>query len=422
MILNCIITSIEFISIFLISHKLSKTSIRPKIRDFIFLILALAANQLTTDFPLFSWILGQTICIVYIFCFPEIPKYESIFLASATLILVVSLQFIAAFILSVLVSSNVLYSDYIGIIGNLTALLLAILILYFTPVQIIYQNIILAHFVYKTLLLYTYIILFVLLLFFKYDIIALYNNVYIILFILLILMLSNTCILYYDREIRRRNQELAEYQKNLPIYESLIKEIRTNQHEFSNRLQNLEWLADTCKTYEELSAALHKYTKTYQKPLRAYPLLKINMPLLAAALYNQSIRAEESGIIVHFDVVSQILHSRVSESNLSDFSNILLQNAIEACKNGDTIYVHIESDDIQTKIEIRNPADRQITLEELNGFFSYGFSTKSRNSQNSPRGFGLYFLKKELNKYNGNIRTNCIEYQGSYWIIFSIEI
>lgn len=422
MILNCIITSIELITVFIISHKLSKTSIRPKIRDFIFIILALTANQLTSDFPLFSWMLGQTICIVYIFCFSEVSNSESIFLAFATLILLVCLQFISAFLLSILVSPSTLYSDYIGIIGNLTSLLLAILIIYFTPVQKIYQNIILAHFVYKILLLYSYVILFVLLLFFKYNIIALYDNVYIILFILLLLMLSNTCILYYDREIRRRNQELAEYQKNLPIYESLIKEIRTNQHEFSNRLQNLERLSDTCKTYEELSTALHKYTNAYQKPLRAYPLLKINMPLLAAALYNQSIRAEESGIIVHFDVASQILHSRVSESHLTDFSNILLQNAIEACKDGDTIYVHIESNDVQTKIEIRNPADHQITLEELNNFFSYGFSTKSKNSKNTTHGLGLYFLKKELDKYHGNIRANCIKYQGSYWIIFSIEI
>lgn len=422
MILYCIIISIEFISIFIISHGLSKASMQPKLHDFIFLTIALFANQLTANLPLFSWILNQTIFIIYISQFVINKKNEGIFLAFATLILVVILQFIAAFILSVSVSSEALYSDYIGIVGNLIGLLLAIALLRFSPIQKIYLNIILARFVYKTLLLYSYVTLFVLLLFFKYDIMDLYNNVYVILSIILLLMLSNTCILYYDREVSRRNQELIEYQKSLPIYESLIKEIRTNQHEFSNRLQNLERLPDTCKTYEEISSALKKYTKSYKKPMRAYPLLTVNMPLLAAALYNQSIRAEESGILVHFDVVNQKLNSRVSENQLTDFANILLQNAIEACSDGDNIYVHIESDDIQTKIEIRNPVDRQITLDELNSFFNYGFSTKSTENNDSSHGLGLYFLKKEMDKYHGNIRTNCIKYQDSYWIIFSIEI
>lgn len=424
MIFNTIITTLEFISIYYISHALSHKSLKPTLYDFGFLILSLGLDAFVTTYPLLSWILSQTICIIYISGFVARKRSEGIFLAFATLILTMAFQFLSAVVMILVLPNDLAVSgEYSGIIGNGLSLICAILILTFTKIRNLYNNIILARFMYKSILLYSYMILVVALLYFKYDLTALYEYTYVILFVILLLVLSNTAILYYDHEISRKNHELSAYQKNLPIYESLIKDIRTSQHEFSNRLQNLEHLPDTCSTYEELRDALQRYTTTYRKPMRAYPLLTINMPLLAAALYNQTLRAEDAGIIISFDVVNHTLHSRISEAELTDYANILLQNAIEACREGDNIYVQITSSETTTCIEIRNPIDRKLTITEINRFFESGYSTKTSHKQDGiTHGLGLYHLKKELEKKNGYIRANCIELQGKYWISFTIEI
>ena len=59
----------------------------------------------------------------------------------------------------------------------------------------------------------------------------------------------------------------------------------------------------------------------------------------------------------------------------------------------------------------------------LNKLFDYGYSTKNNSKQDGiSHGLGLHYLKKEVEKQHGNIRANCIELQGNYWISFSIDI
>lgn len=425
MILSSIITALEFLSIYFISHKLSSKSLKPTIIDFIFLIVTVSFNTFFSVQPIISLFFSQVVCILYISLFVASNWNQGIFLAFITLLLIFAFQFTAALLMVVILPKEINISDdFSGVIGNLITLSIAIILLSFTKIKHIFNLIIQARFMYKSLLLYSYIILMLILLYFKYDLSKLYDNTFIIIFVILLLMLSNTCILYYDNEITRKNLELISYNKNLPIYESLINDIRNSQHEFSNRLQNLEQLPSTCSTYDELVNALQRYSNIYSKPLRAYPLLKINMPLLAAALYNQALRAEQEGIIVSFDVATSTINSKASETELTDYANILLQNAIEACKPEDNIYVQITSDDERTSIKIRNPIDEKLSISKLNKLFEYGFSTKhtSQKMDGLSHGLGLYFLKKQLEKHNGYISVNCIERDDKNWICFIVEI
>lgn len=119
------------------------------------------------------------------------------------------------------------------------------------------------------------------------------------------------------------------------------------------------------------------------------------MPLLAAALYNQTLRAADAGLIISFDIVNPILHSGVSEEALTDYANILLQNAIEACNDGDKFYVQIKSTETTTCIEIRNPINHKLSIPEINKLFDYGYSTKNNSKQDGiSYGLGLHYLKQ----------------------------
>ena len=239
-------------------------------------------------------------------------------------------------------------------------------------------------------------------------------------FILSITIIVNICILYYDQNNYKKEQELLSYKKNLPIYETLINDIRSSQHEFSNRIQSIINLSVICDDCETLKENLLKYSTDFSKPLQAYPLLTINMPLLAASIYSLAAKAYELGINVQFDILSNNLKSNAPENVISDLAAILLQNAIEASSSGNEIYILLSSDE-KTKIEIRNQVDRKVSPEELSSFFKQGYSTKNK-SDSKKHGLGLYYLKKQIHKYNGNVTVNCSNFNDKNWVCIQVEI
>ena len=100
--------------------------------------------------------------------------------------------------------------------------------------------------------------------------------------------------------------------------------------------------------------------------------------------------------------------------------SILLQNAIDACSQNDTIYIRLESLPESIRFEVRNPTDHLLNYSELTHFFDQGFTTK--NEKQSSHGFGLYLLRKEIQKANGSILTDCYSFENKFWISISIEI
>lgn len=179
----------------------------------------------------------------------------------------------------------------------------------------------------------------------------------------------NSCLLFYEQRLNFEKQKVLSYEENLPLYQSLIDEIRSNQHEFSNRIQNLEALPSVCKDYESLSKALLSNTASYHKPLCTYPLLLLDMPLLAATLYNLHTMADSKGIIFHFDICSQHIESKAPEYELSDFISILIHNTLEACMEGDHVYIQLNSSNHNLHFEIRNPVLVDFNTHEVSLFF-----------------------------------------------------
>jgi signal transduction histidine kinase len=315
----------------------------------------------------------------------------------------------------------VISPDFTGIIGNITVFILFMILFHFTHLKYIYEKILVSTFPYRIILIYSYIFIYTIILVSKIDMTKLYDNTYIIVLAILLLVIVNFCIMYYDQKTIKQRHEINSYKKNLPIYKSLIDEIRSNQHEYSNRLQSLQQLSETCKDYAELKNALQTYTTSYSKPLRAYPLLHINMPLLAAALYNLSINAENNNINIQFDIISTEISSTISEDQLADYFCVLLQNAIEECEDGDNIYVKLSSESNKVEFEVRNPVKKLIPTEDITLFFKKGYSTK-QDTTDKTRGYGLYYLHKQILKNNGNIYADCTEFNNTFWMIFKISI
>lgn len=413
---------LEFISFCITIHFFLDIPLRPDKRNLTACFIMILFSFLVHKSVVSAWVTGQILYLLYACTFKKHRMIDRLLLYCLSYLTIVLCQLAIIFMLSIW---NIAFDErYVSIIGNLLTIALLIILFLFTSYRKLYRFIAGAYYVYKMLLINSYLIIAAVLLYVKINSSDFYKNILYFITIVALIIAFNACILYYDQKLFLEHQQLISYQKNLPIYKALIDEIRASQHEFSNRIQNLEQLPYICKDYDSLCAALRKNTKDYQKPLRAYSLLQLNMPLLAATLYNLYILAIEKDITILFDISSPRIESHAPEYELSDFISILTQNAIEACKSGDTIYIHIVSTNGRLCFEIRNPIEQPLSTADLAKLFQKDFSTKTDQTKidGLNHGLGLYHLSNEVRVFNGAIGVDCTQYDNCYWIIFNLEV
>jgi len=165
---------------------------------------------------------------------------------------------------------------------NIITLFVILMFTKFAPIHRLYDIVINSVMPVKFLLINGYLVFLCTLLAFKINDTSIYMNFLHILIIFALTIAINVCVLYYDKTLQNAQKELESYQKNIPIYETLISELRANQHEYSNKLQSLQNLPFSCKDYDSLCNALNQYTACSRVVSQAYPLLQLNIPLLAA--------------------------------------------------------------------------------------------------------------------------------------------
>lgn len=369
--------------------------------------------------PAIIVILGQviTICV----CFPfETGMTNKITLFITSMLTMFVCEIPAPIVLAVLFNTNTITNHFaLSFIGHCMTILIVFFI-FKTPVKQLFNRTLKTSFAYKTALIYFYIFLISTLIPARSNPQFIYKNAQLGVICSLLMLISVGTLFYYEKVITTKNSDITYYQKNMPIYEDLIHGIRTNQHEFANRMQSLNVLLTESEDLNTIRENLLKYTSEYALPIHSYAFLKLNMPLLAASLYSQSNKALSQGKQLNFTIHTYELHTCVSEVLLSDLSNILIQNALEESKTGAQIYVTIDSNDTQTMIEVRNPVDRLYTNDELSNFFKSGYTTKKK--EDFSHGYGLYFLSKTIHKKKGQLLINCAEFEGEYWISIKMKI
>lgn len=423
LLISYLLCFIEFASIYIIFHYFLQQTFRPSKQDiFVCAAYVLIFGLIPNNDIQILLIAGQLYYIVYIFYLYNKNIFHVLILYSLTVIVLLCTQFSIIFLISMLgIPTDAWYT---GIVGSSLSILLICVLFRFKRIRQIYSQTLRASLPVRLFLVNTYLIYLGVLMIFKTNDHVIYTNPTYIFTIVSLIISINVCILYYDRNLQYKEQLLTSYEKNIPIYESLISDIRSRQHEYSNRIQGLRNLSMTCKDYTSLRTALQDYTSEPLHVPQAYPLLQINLPLLAASLYNLTERAANHHIKVQYDIANPKIESQVPEYLLSDFTCILLQNAIEACSENDTIHVHISSENGTLQFEIRNPSDKLFTPQDIKQWFEKGYSTKHKELKTDglSHGLGLHFLHSQMKKYNGVIGAECITFSDKNWVIFKMII
>lgn len=183
----------------------------------------------------------------------------------------------------------------------------------------------------------------------------------------------------------------------LLIYQipNLIQKVRDVQHGHNNMVQSLVHLTELELTNEDLRSLLKNYTQVIQKATLPSSFLQLENKLLAAHLYYKYCQAEDHGISIEFSILNPLCQSNANEFELVDAVGILIDNALESCQAGDTIYVTVNAQRKDKNhtfgITVENPgpyADEAF----LHNIFTKGYITKQPDS--AQHGIGLFCGKK----------------------------
>lgn len=196
--------------------------------------------------------------------------------------------------------------------------------------------------------------------------------------------------------------KLEDYSNYQPIFEDLVEHVRTRQHEFDNQLMAIRALPLTFKDYDSLSNALTNNVAQIMQSLQNASLLKLNLKVLAAFLFSKVQQASKKEIHIGIVVENSLLHTTVPEHELLEIAGILIDNAVEAVTQGDSITITLNSHENKIEISTLNKGPK-ITPKLRAQFFQKGYTTKSANETKLQRGLGLYRLKQLVDSYDGSI-------------------
>ena len=231
---------------------------------------------------------------------------------------------------------------------------------------------------------------------------VLYKGLYIeIVIILLIVIAINIYFYMYLFQIFKVKKELEIQLSYNPLVNNLIDDLRANEHEYKNHLNTIYSLVQVA-TLEEIKEKVKEYIGDLESNKSLEGLLQVNSIIIKAILYEKIIQADNENINFKYLVLSNFLKAGIDDSEKSIVINNLLNNSFEAVRDLKikNVELRIEEKDNKSYIQVINNTNN-INEGQLKNIFSKGYSTKG-----NMRGYGLYNIKKIVDKHHGNIQLS----------------
>lgn len=244
-------------------------------------------------------------------------------------------------------------------------------------------------------------------------------NISLTVFLCLFLICFVNIDFFYTQRLNVKNaQALVSYESYLPIIDKLIEEIRSAQHDYNNRLTSIKMLSLSYDNIEDFRAAIDENIVNFNQDLMLLDLLKINLHLLSGLMISKYKTALLNGYTVRITIRNYFFQIPVPEYELVDICGVLLDNCIENSPAEYPVFIEIASENNRFKFITQNygPTVDSSFCEKI---FTKGYSTK-QNLQN--HGFGLYNLKKTVEKYDGEISVYNILKNTQQYICFEITV
>jgi len=231
-----------------------------------------------------------------------------------------------------------------------------------------------------------------------------YKNLPIIILSLSALAFIFYFLLKYIESSSKKETELKALECHLRDIEELIKTFRAERHANIQNMQTIQSLAFLGK-YADLKQYLNKIVGNYRSVEKVLRLGDMAL----TALVNVKIEMMQRNNI-DFEVKYSglgIYNTKLDSFELSTVVGNVIDNAIEAVMERQSdriIYFEVDENPKSYMVKISNngPPIKEADFKKI---YDAGYSTKHKDT----RGFGLYIVKKIMDKYNGTIQLNSDE-------------
>lgn len=200
-------------------------------------------------------------------------------------------------------------------------------------------------------------------------------------------------------------------------YADVISEIRARQHKFMNQLDSIYMLSEVYKSHDELIEKQKKEINNLKEYILPNKILILECPIVIAHIYSKMCEAEKKGIELKIDFSCSLQGTAVPDVYLIEIIGNLLDNAmdeVESRKKKEKILFSITPKGKGICISVLNEHEK-IRYDSYKDFFKQGFSTKGKN-----RGVGLPYVKKIVEKYDGNIEIGNVEISGTNYFYIKV--
>lgn len=379
------------------------------------LLFTILELYVVTPFILF---LIQTILwLITFFILFTLPLRETFYLYLFTHIVNSSIQIIT--IIPFYCIPNIMQHSFVATLGILLTTALSFIFYKFVPANKLYTLIQNSTLPLRIVLVNLFIIIFSFVFYFKLNPNSFLTQYIFVLIVLSTLFFINLDIIYTHIKLLENQKELLAYQQYLPIVEGLIDEVRIRQHNHDNAIQAISALPFSYKDYATLTQAIQEYSNQNFSERLPSSLLKLNYKLVAGFLYCKVKEAKHQGKDLQITIKNYALQTILPEYLFMEFLGILIDNAIEAVTEGDTIFLTLDSTQSKIYVEITNPGPI-IDGVLLHNMFQKGYTTKTSNKE--QHGLGLFYLKNKLATYNGTVTVFNHTEHGTDYITFKIFV
>lgn len=394
-----ILTFIEEVCIFILW---SSVSLRDKdtILKNLCIILSGALVTSLTQFNIFFNMGISYLIIIFLVCI----FYKKKFVRTS-----IEFFFVLAFNMILQIVCIFIYNRYIGkytdeFLTNITIqsiiLVFSIVIYYFRPIlkKYLIDDINVKVIFYSIINLLSYIS--ILKVIWDYDMNLILNNIVVIIFIITTMVSINLLLYFYIIKVEQEKKESKVQREYSYILKNITEEIRATQHDFKNHLNVINGLIENTKG-SEVGDYIYSLNKSI---IRIEDIIYIDNPVLRAIVYSKNSEANSKNIKFLYSVTNSFSNTSVKEYELAQILGNLIDNAFEAVedrKGEKLVSVNIYFEGELNVIEVKN-SGITIKSDNIKKIFDRGFSTK----QGSNRGYGLYNIKKIVERTGGKVQLS----------------
>lgn len=217
-----------------------------------------------------------------------------------------------------------------------------------------------------------------------------------------VIMLLSGFVVISIRQIDEYSRKLVEsrlLQEHLSNIEDLINSLNSQRHEHTRHIQTLQsmlYLDEFDQARDYLDGVTEQYWGVQD-------LVYVGNPALTALVNSKRKLAETKNIQFDFAVKCDVNEMGIPPWDLCSMIGNLVDNALEASLKGQQprrVSLELKHEGSQYAFYVYN-SGAKIPRQQENLLFTPGFST----SGSAGRGFGLYIVKRLVDKYGGSIRV-----------------